>query len=48
MTVRVVTGKKPYLMRRHSDMFRSQFWKVIKIKEWSDGTATYVFDWQGE
>lgn len=46
-TPRVVTGKKSYILQRYADMFRSQFWKPIKIKEWSDGTHTYVFEWVG-
>lgn len=45
---RVVTGKKEYIRTKYSDMFMSQFWKPIKVKEWPDGTVTYAFEWLGE
>jgi hypothetical protein len=44
----VVSGSLSYLKRKYAHEFRSYNWKVTKIKEWSDGKHTYVFEWVGE
>ncbi len=44
----VATGKPEYLRRKYSDMLRSQFWRQTKVKQWSDGTQTVVFEYVGE
>jgi len=44
----VSTGKPEYLRRKYSDMLKSQFWKQTKVKQWSDGAQTVVFEYVGE
>jgi hypothetical protein len=44
----VATGKPEYLRRKYSDMLKSQFWKQTKVKQWSDGAQTVVFEYVGE
>ena len=47
MTQKVVTGSIDYLMRQYKHEFRSRNWKVIRIKDWSDGKRTYLFEYTG-
>lgn len=44
----VFSGSLSYLHRQYSYLFKSPHWKVIKIKEWSDGKYTYVFERRSE
>lgn len=44
----VVSGSMNYLKRKYSHEFKSSRWSVTKIKEWSDGKYTVVFEWIGE
>ena len=43
----VVSGSLSYLKRKYAHEFRSSKWLVTKIKEWSDGKYTYVFEYVG-
>ncbi|QMP83996.1 MAG: hypothetical protein [Caudoviricetes sp.] len=48
MDTLVVSGSLSYLKHRYAHEFRSSKWKVIKVKEWSDGKYTYVFEYVGQ
>lgn len=44
----VYTGSLAYLHRQYAYYFKSTNWKVTKIKEWSDGKLTYLFEYCGK
>ena len=44
----VVSGSISYLNKKYKHYFRSEKWLVTKIKEWSDGKYTYVFEYVGQ
>ena len=44
----VYSGTLSYLRRQYKHLFDSPRWKVTKIKEWSDGKFTYVFEYCGK
>jgi hypothetical protein len=48
MNALVVSGSLSYLKRKYAHEFRSERWKVIKVKEWADGKYTYVFEYVGQ
>lgn len=44
----VVSGSMNYLKRNYSHEFKSARWSVTKVKEWSDGKYTVVFEYVGK
>lgn len=44
----VVSGSISYLNKAYKHYFRSSKWMVTKVKEWSDGKYTYVFEYVGQ
>lgn len=44
----VVSGSLSYLKRKYAHEFNSERWKVTKIKQWSDGKLTVVFEFVGQ
>ena len=44
----VYSGSMSYLKRQYAHYFSSPNWKVTKIKEWSDGKFTVVFEYVGK
>jgi hypothetical protein len=47
MSKLVYSGSMEYLRRKYKDLFSSPRWKTTKIKEWSDGKYTIVFEYMG-
>lgn len=45
---KVVSGSMYYIRTRYNHELRSPNWRAIRIKEWSDGKFTYVFEWCGK
>lgn len=43
----VVSGSISYLNKQYKSLFRSEKWAVTKVKHWSDGKYTYVFEYVG-
>lgn len=48
MSAVVCSGSMSYIRRKYGYKFNSSRWKVVKIKDWSDGTHTYVFEYVGQ
>lgn len=47
MSTLVYSGSLSYLNRQYKSLFKSPRWKVTKIKEWSDGKYTLMFEYVG-
>jgi hypothetical protein len=48
MSAVVCSGSMSYIRRKYGYMFNSPRWKAIRVKDWSDGKYTYVFEYVGQ